>query len=129
MSANPADRRIYIDPADVGRALSDLQNSTANALTARAGGGQASATLCTADFNRFTTVASAADSALLPAAVAGRDVVVVNAAATNAMNIFPATGEIINALSANTAISLAAGGKAMRFFCVVNGTWNSMLGA
>lgn len=128
MAANPADRRIYLDPSDVGRAVSDLQNSVANALTAKAGGGQSGATLCSADFNRFTTVATAADSALLPAAVAGREILVINAAATNAMNIFPATGENINALSANTAISLAAG-KTMRFFCAVNGTWNSMLGA
>lgn len=128
MPVNPANRRVYLDPSDAPRALSDLYRDAANALTAKAGGGQSGATLCSADYNRFTTVASAADSALLPAAIAGREVVVINAAATNAMNIFPATGENINALSANTAISLAAD-KTMRFFCAVNGTWNSMLGA
>lgn len=128
MPVIPANRRVYIDPGDVAKATSELYRDAANALTAKAGGGQSGATLCSADYNRFTTVASAADSALLPAATAGRDVVVINAAAANAMNVFPATGESINALSANTAISVPAG-KVMRFFCAVNGTWNSMLGA
>lgn len=44
--------------------------SSVNALTALVGGAQAGTAL-TADINRVTTVASAADSVQLPAAVAG----------------------------------------------------------
>lgn len=102
--------------------------SAANGLTAFAGGGQASATALTAGINRVTTVATAADSVRLPAAVAGTRVVVINAAAANAMNVFPATGEAINALSANTAISVAAN-RVIEFVCAVAGTWNSNLTA
>lgn len=102
--------------------------SAVNALTAHVGGGQGSATALTRQVNRVTTVASAADSVLLPAAIAGRVVTVINAAAANAMDVFPQTGEIINALSANTAISVAAN-KVINFYCAVAGTWNSLLTA
>lgn len=101
--------------------------SAVNALTALAGGAQAGTAL-TRQFNRVTTVASAADSVQLPAATAGKWVVVVNAAAANAMAVFPQTGEIINALAANASISVAAN-KVIVFFCVVAGTWNSLLTA
>ncbi len=105
-----------------------LIRSAVNALTAHAGGGQGSATALTREINRVTTVATAGDSVVLPAATAGKVVTVVNAAAANAMDVFPATGEIINALAANTAISVAAN-KTITFYCAVAGTWNSMLTA
>lgn len=104
------------------------QVSAVNALTAHAGGGQALGTPLTRQINRVTTVASAGDSVLLPAAVAGRWVTVINAAAANAMDVFPASGEIINALAANTALSVVADTSAV-FYCAVNGTWNSVVTA
>lgn len=102
--------------------------SAANALTAHVGGGQGSALQLAKQINRVTTVASAGDSVKLPAAVAGYQVTVINAAAANAMDVFPQTGEIINALSANTALSVAAN-KTIIFTCAVAGTWNSLLTA
>jgi len=105
-----------------------IKRSAANALTAHVGGGQASALALTSDINRVTTVASAGDSVKLPAAVAGRQVTVMNSAAANAMDCFPQSGEIINALSANTALSIAAN-KTVIFSCAVDGTWNSVLTA
>jgi hypothetical protein len=105
-----------------------LKRSVTNAITAHAGGGQGSAVALTTDFNRVTTVATAGDSVKLPAATAGSEVRVTNAAAANAMDVFPATGEVINALAANTAISVAAN-KTIIFSCMVNGTWNSVLTA
>jgi hypothetical protein len=99
-----------------------------NAITAFAGGGQASAVQLNAFMNRVTVVGSAADSVKLPPAIANRACVVVNAAAANAMNVFPTSGDAINALTADTAISMAAN-KVMEFFCVVNGIWNSQLTA
>lgn len=102
--------------------------SHVNALTAHAGGGQASALSLTKTINRVTTVASSGDSVKLPAALAGQSVVVINAAASNPMDCFPASGEVINALTADTALSIVANTTVM-FFCAVNGTWNSIVTA
>lgn len=99
-----------------------------NGITAFAGGGQASAVALTADFNRVTTVATGNDSVKLPAATAGKQVVVVNAAAANSMNVYPVSGEAINALSANAAFAMAANKTAL-FTCIVAGTWNAILTA
>lgn len=102
--------------------------TTQNALTAFAGGGQASGTPITADIARFTIVASANDSGKMPAALAGRCVTVSNAAAANSMNVFPQTGEAINALGANAAFALAAN-KSAEFTCAVAGQWHAVLTA
>ena len=103
-------------------------HSNANALTAFAGGGQGSALQLAKEINRVTTVATAGDSVKLPVSVAGMQVTVINAAASNAMDTFPATGEVINALSANTALSLTANSTVI-FSCAVAGTWNTVVTA
>ena len=103
-------------------------DSHANGLTAHSGGGQGSALALTETINRITTVAASADSVKLPAALAGQGVVVINAAASNPMNCYPASGDAINALSANAALSIVANTTVM-FFCAVNGTWNSIVTA
>jgi hypothetical protein len=105
----------------------DLFSAT-DGLTAHAGGGQANATPITTQMARFTTVATAADSAVLPSAVPGMSYTVSNAAAANSMNVFPATGEIINALAANAAFAVAAG-KTCEFVCMKTGQWHTLLSA
>lgn len=105
------------------------QTSTQNAITALAGGGQANAIVVSAQINRVTTVATAADSVKLPPAVPGQwPIVVVNAAAANSMNVFPSTGDAVNALSANAAFAMAANKTAI-FFCAVAGVWNAVVTA
>ena len=113
-SANKVKRRPYI---------SSNRLKATNAITALAGGGQGSATALTSDINTITTCVTAADSVKLPTAVAGMLVVVNNAGATYA-NVFPVTGGIIDALAANTAVSLPAG-SSLTFTCTVAGTWKS----
>ena len=103
-------------------------DSHANALTAHVGGGQGSALALTKAINRVTTVASSGDSVVLPAALAGESVIVINAAASNPMDCFPASGEVINALSADTALSIVANTTVI-FVCAVNGIWNSIVTA
>lgn len=78
--------------------------------------------------HRVTTVGTAADAVRLPPAISGKRVVVINAAAANAMGVFPAVGDAINALSANAVLSVAAN-KVVEFVCAVDGTWNSSLTA
>jgi hypothetical protein len=105
--------------------------SSQDTLTAKAGGGQYAAGVAPVInrmINRVTTVATAADSVTLPVSVAGLQIVVINAAAANSMNVFPATGDFINALAVNTQIALAAG-KTMTFYCATAGTWHSVLSA
>jgi hypothetical protein len=99
-----------------------------NSITAFAGGGQANAYALGYANARVTTVATAADSVILPVAVPGMKMTVVNAAAANAMAVFPATGDAINALAADASLSVAAN-KAITFECVVAGRWHSNLTA
>lgn len=102
--------------------------SAETGLTAFAGGGQASATPLQWGANRVTTVATGGDSVLLPPAVQGLCVVVCNAAAANSMNVFPRSGESINALAADAAFAMASN-KAALFVCMATGVWNSILTA
>lgn len=120
-------RKTSVDPSDISGVIADM-SSVQNAITAYAGGGQANAVQLSATFNRVTTVATAADSVKLPQAIAGSRVTVFNKAAANSLNIFPSTGDKIDALSANAAYALAAT-KGVQFTCMVNGTWDTILTA
>jgi hypothetical protein len=106
-------------------------------LTAHAGGGQANGVPITTSLTRVTTVASAGDSLTLPPAIRGMEISVVNDAATNSMNVFPASaaqggvagGDSINALGANAAFAMAAvnsgGAGPTIFYCFTTGTWRT----
>lgn len=113
---------------DQGLTAHYLDLSATDGLTALAGGAQAGTSLAGYAVSRFTVVATAGDSAQLPLAKAGRMRIVINADSADAMNVFPQTGEFINALSVDTAFSVAAN-KVAIFFCAVDGTWNSLLTA
>ena len=107
-----------------------LASTTPDAgLTAHAGGGQALATPITTKFARFSVVATAADSSVLPpASTPGSSVFVINAGAA-AMNVFPnGATDIINALAVQTAFSVSAG-KSCEFICAATGKWNTQLSA
>lgn len=119
--------------ADLGFGYSGPQMTelSCDAMTASATQTQAAGTLVVAPISRFVTVASAGNAATLPASAPGLTMTVINAHATNAINVFPSAGgtgtETINALSANAAFSLAAT-KVVTFYCTVAGTWHTQLG-
>lgn len=101
-------------------------------ITAHSGGGQTNAIPITQGMVNIGTVGAANDSALLPPAKAGLQIVVQNSAAVNSANIFPCSaaqggavgGDQINALGQNNAFALGAGGTTPTvFYCFVNGTW------
>lgn len=99
--------------------------------TAHAGGGQAAAdqipsSLCSVV--RYTTVATAADSAVLPTppTTSSADITVINAGA-NSMNIYPQVGGQIDNAGANVPFALAAG-KTANFFSV-GSVWHKILSA
>jgi hypothetical protein len=95
-------------------------------VTAHSGGTQAAGVPITTKSTGISTVAASGDSLTLPASSVGATYTVTNYAATNPANIFPSaagtTTEQINALSANSAFSLAAG-KTVQFICYVVGKW------
>jgi hypothetical protein len=105
------------------------QGMAQDTVTAHAGGGQANGVPVVGPMIRVTVVASAGDSITLPPSVRGMQVIVLNDAAANAMNVFPATGETINAGAANAALSVAAqngaGTGPTIFYCFTNGAWRT----
>jgi hypothetical protein len=90
--------------------------SVATGLTAHAAGGQASALALTASINRVDTVGTAADSVKLPApSYVGQQVVVINNAASNSMQVFGAGTDTINAVATGTGVAHAAGKTAVYY--------------
>lgn len=101
----------------------NIKRSVEDGITAHAGGGQGSAYALTKDISRVSTVATAADSVKLPTAAAGLEMVVINDGA-NALSVYPATGEQIDGLAANTAVSISAG-ECRVFICRASSQWVS----
>lgn len=115
-----------IGTAGAGTAIAGyLERSLTTGITAFAGGGQTNATALVKDFNRVTTVATAADSVRLPVSVAGMENVVVNDAAV-AMQVFGAGTETIDGIATATGISQAAGSTVV-YRCFVAGNWIATL--
>lgn len=81
------------------------------AITAHAGGGVASATLLTTGISRVDTVATAADSVVLPSLLAENTGITawVHNNSGNAMQLFASSSGTINGSPAATGISVAAG--------------------
>jgi hypothetical protein len=100
-----------------------ISASAVDAQTALAGGAQAG-TAITKAMVRFTTVVTAGDSAQLPPAIPGIHITLKNATA-NSMNVFPQTGESINALAANAAFAVATV-KLAYFECIKTGVWEAV---
>ena len=106
------------------QAIAGVTPTVSSALTALAGGGLTSTTTpLLEEFNRVTTCATIGDSVLLPVSTAGLSVNVTNTGAA-ACDIFPQTGEAINALAVSTAIRLNTQ-STLRFQCNVAGTWQT----
>jgi hypothetical protein len=92
-----------------------------DAITA-AGATQATATELTTAINNVTVVASGADGVRLPISQPGVQILVRNSDASDALNIFPASGGQINALGVDTAYSLAAG-LTIQLFATTTTQW------
>lgn len=90
-------------------------------LVAHAGGGQASATQLNIGWNRFSTVATAADSARLPSATVGAEVRVTNGGGAS-MAVFPASGEKIYPNATNASVNVGSTSNTL-YYCEVAGEW------
>jgi hypothetical protein len=98
--------------------------SSGTGITAFAGGGQASATALTAQYNLVTTVASNFDSVKLLTAVTGQIQVVKNTGAA-ILSVFPNTSDAINGLAVNLSIDIPIGGE-VTFRAIDATTWHTM---
>jgi len=102
--------------------------TSADGLTATPSGTQSTSLLLTAQINRVSTVASAADGVKLPPSVAGAQITVINDAATNAMQVFGTAPDTINDVATATGVSQAAQKSAI-YSCSVAGKWYRNLSA
>ena len=100
-----------------------MDDSYANGVVAVAGGGQSAKPNITATMTRVTTVAAANDSLTLPQAAPGLRYKVINKGA-NSLNVFPLSGDLVNALAVNAAFALATT-KSVEFICVAPGVWDT----
>ena len=126
MAATPA------SPPKIGSlTFPTMAANTDTAITAFAGGGQTSATLLTAQFNKVATVASSADSVKLPQISAvpntlgavGSSVIVRNAGA-NSTQVFGSGTDTINDTATATGVAVGAGKTAI-FICH---SWSGTVG-
>src|SRR5260370_19512369 len=101
-----------------------LFKSTQEGLVAHAGGLQPLPTPITSMCARFTTVATAGDSSILPPAMPGLEITVINAGAAS-MNVFPDVGSQINVAGVNVALALG-NGKTAIFFTTAAGAWHTV---
>lgn len=91
-----------------------VPGSTVVGLIAHAGGGQGSALLLSAQYNRVDTVGTAADSVRLPPPTyIGQEVEVMNNAGANSMQVFGSGTDTINGVATATGVAQAAGKFAM----------------
>jgi hypothetical protein len=99
-----------------------LVQSVATGISA-AGSTQGTATALAKDINVVSTV-SAGQGVVLPTAVAGMRITVMNTSAT-AVNVYPASGGAINSGATNAAYSLAAGGR-LDFIATTTTQWYTL---
>ena len=96
-------------------------------VTAHAGGGRAAAVPIIGMITRVTTVATAADSVVLPTAVPGLDLTIINAGA-NAMQVFGNGSDTIDGTAGATGVSQAAG-KTVQYLSTASGAWHRLISA
>lgn len=106
--------------------------SVATGITAHAGGGQASATLLTAQYNRVDTVATAADSVKLPPpSFVGQVIAITNNDSADSLQVFGSGTDTINGVATATGVAQAAG-KTAYYHAETIGTaasWRRLLSA
>lgn len=105
--------------------------NVATAITAHAGGGQASATLLSALVNSVDTVATAADSVKLPVPTKVGQVCIISNTTANATQVFGSGTDTINGVATATGVSLPAG-KTGTYIALTIGTaarWRAQIGA
>lgn len=95
--------------------------SSADNLTATAGGGQLAALQLTTQTSRITTVATAGDSVMLPPSLPGLELLVINHS-NNAMQVFGNGTDQINDNTSTVGVS-QMGNSFVLYSCAASGNW------
>ena len=98
-----------------------LFESFADNLTALAGGGQVGATQIASEIARFTTVATASDSAMLPQATAGLTLMLINHGA-KPLQVFGAGTDTIDDQTYSVGVTQMVNSVVI-FVCTTQGKW------
>lgn len=106
-----------------GQANNLFYETAQSGITAKAGGGQSGAFQITTQTARVNTVASAGDSVMLPAALAGLEVILINHGA-NPMQVFGNGTDTIDDVAAGTGVSQMPSSVVI-YTCANNGAWYS----
>jgi hypothetical protein len=109
------------DAQNAGFSIPNTFGAVAANITAKASGVQANATQLSYGFNQIATVASAADGVVMPAAVPGEFVTVINDGA-NVAQLFGLGADTINGVTGSTGIVLPLRAN-YTFSCAVAGQW------
>lgn len=112
-----------VDGSLLNTLFSNQVYSSQYGITALAGGGRSGATPITAMNSSVDTVATAADSVVLPAAAAGCHYFVANNGAA-AMQVFANGSDTIDGTAGATGIAQASGANIL-FVCSQNGKWDT----
>ena len=105
-------------------ATGEVKLSEADTLTASTTHTQGGATAITKQVSRFSVVANAGDSGVLPAATAGDFRVVINDGA-HAMQVYGNGSDTIDGVAGATGVPLTNAKRAI-FFCLTAGAWQSI---
>jgi hypothetical protein len=119
--------RHLMDGSTVNKTIGEPPYSQSTGFVALAGGGQTGATQLLGTIARVDTVATAADSVMLPASGTGKPIVVINNTATS-MQVFGQAGDTINGVATGTGVAQAAGKTAL-YVSPAAGVWFRLLSA
>ncbi len=113
---------IFVWPTPASQKMPGIQDT----VTALASGGRPGAPAMIVGWNRLSVVANAADSVVMPPAVAGSQVVIINDGAA-AAQVFGAGSDTIDAIAGATGVVLTNAKRAI-FYCLTAPRWQSLEG-
>ncbi len=117
-------RRKILEIGNDHAVLIDYFISATDSITSGTTQTQAGATALTSRFNRISTHGNVDDGVKLPAALAGKEVIILNDTATADLQVWPATGDAIEAAGANTVgVTKIANQEAFTYQAVDATTW------
>ena len=117
-------RRKVLEVGNDHAALIDFSVSATNSITSGTTQTQAGATALTSRFNRVTIHANVDDGVKLPTAIAGKEVIILNDTATADLQVWPATGDAIEAAAVDAVgVTKIAVGVATIYEAVDAITW------
>ena len=117
-------RRKILEVGNDHSVLIDFSVSATNSITSGTTQTQAGATALTSHFNRVITHANVDDGVKLPTALAGKEVIILNDTATADLQVWPTTGDAIEAAAVDAVgVTKIANGVSTTYHAVDATTW------